>query len=475
MLVFMLSVGDVLRSMRERGVRWVELQFTDLDGRLRSVTVPASRFSEESFRLGFGKLDGSSVRGFKDISESDLVLVPIPETYAILPWSDDGGLTARFLSAIYDTYGKGRFSKDPRHVAEKALGIALSNGYKPYFGPEVEFFIFDSVEINVTTPYSGLSYRIKSSEAPWSGKAPILKFKEGYYPSSPLDRVLRVRREASEVLEDYFGIKVESHHHEVATAGQSEINMRFSDIVRAADNVVTLKYVVRNIAAKYGMIATFMPKPLYGDNGSGMHTHVSLYDVKNNVNLFYDPNDTYAELSQLGRYFIGGLLEHAKALAALVAPTVNSYKRLVPGYEAPVYIVWSRANRSACVRVPVYRRGDRNKRVEFRPPDPSSNPYLAFSAILAAGLDGIRRKIDPGDPIDENVYAMNPRRREELGIKQLPGSLIEAIEELESDNEFLRPIFPKELLETYIELKKEEWKEVNLYISPIEIYKYIDI
>ncbi len=469
------EVDSVLALMRERKVRWVELHFTDLDGRLRSVTVPASRLNEDSFTRGFGKLDGSSIRGFKEIDESDLVLVPVPETFAIIPWSNGLGLRARFISRIYDTYGKGRFIKDPRYVAERAISYAESAGYKPYFGPEVEFFIFDSVEVDITNPFSGIFYRIHSAEAPWSRRSPTLMFKEGYYPTTPTDKVYRVRAEAAEILEDYFNIKVECHHHEVATAGQSEINFRFRDLVSAADAVVTLKYVVKNVAAKYGMVATFMPKPLYGDNGSGMHTHVSLFGINDGENLFYDPNDEYAELSQLGRYFIGGLLDHARALAAIVAPTVNSYKRLVPGYEAPVYIVWSRANRSACVRVPVYHRSDKDKRVEFRPPDPSSNPYLAFSAILAAGLDGIRRKIDPGDPIDENVYAMPPSKRESLGIKQLPGSLMEAIEELESDSDFLRPIFPRELLETYIELKKREWVEVNLYISPIEVYRYIDV
>jgi len=473
--VLLLNIEEVLRIVRGRDVRWIELQFTDLEGRLRSVILSAKRLSTESFSRGFGKLDGSSVKGFKNIEESDLVLVPIPETFAILPWSYDGGTTARFISKIYDTYGGGRFIKDPRYVAERALSLAKNEGYMPYFGPEVEFFIFDHVSVDISRPYFSSSYKIISCEAPWNGKAPVLRFKEGYYPASPHDRVLKIRQEAARILEDYFNIPIDSHHHEVATAGQSEINIMFNDIVRAADAVITLKYVVKSLAAKYGMVATFMPKPLYGDNGSGLHTNISLFSTSKGENLFYDPNDEYAELSQLGRYFIGGLLDHARALAAIVAPTVNSYKRLVPGYEAPVYMVWSRANRSACVRVPVYHRGDKNKRVEFRPPDPSSNPYLAFSAILAAGLDGIRRRIDPGDPIDEDVYKMGPERRAALGIKELPGSLKEAIEELESDNEFLRPIFPKELIETYIDMKKKEWIELNMYVTPAEIYKYIDI
>ena len=470
-----MEVSEVLKVISEKNIRWIDLQFVDLPGRLQHITVSAREVDEEKFKRGFGKLDGSSIKGFKGIEESDLVLVPIPETFAIIPWSNPKAPTARFIVKVYDTYGKGRFVRDPRYIAERAHEYALDHGYIAYFGPEVEFFIFDKVEVDVTSPQYKQSYRIYSREAPWCNESPCIRFKEGYYPVPPMDKLWLIRQEIAEILEDYFGFTVEAHHHEVATAGQGEIDFKFDNAVKTADNVVTFKYVLRNIAAKYGMVATFMPKPLYGDNGNGMHTHVNLYDKVRGENLFYDPNDEYAELSQLGRYFVGGLLEHAKALAAIVAPTVNSYKRLVPGYEAPVYIVWSRANRSACVRVPVYHRNDRRKRVEFRPPDPSCNPYLAFAAILAAGLDGIKKKIDPGDPVDENVYTMPAEKRRALGIEQLPGSLIEAIYELESDNEFLKPVFPRELLETYIELKKDEWRHVNMYTSPIEIYLYLDV
>ncbi len=467
---------EVIKKIQEKGIRWIDLQFVDVPGKLQHVTVPARELvdlGEEAFKKGFGKLDGSSVKGFKEIFESDLVLVPVAKTFAEIPWAPR---TARMICKIYEHLGKGRMLRDPRYVAEKAEEYAASEGFKSFFGPEIEFFIFDKVEVDVITPWAGQGYRIESREAPWSFDATLIRFKEGYYPAAPYDKVWLIRQEAAEIMEDYFGMKIEAHHHEVATAGQCEIDFRYGGLVDTADNVVTYKYVVKNVAAKHGMVATFMPKPVYADNANGMHTHMSLWDKEGKTNLFYDPNDEYAELSQIGRYFIGGLLEHARSLSALVAPTTSSYKRLVPGFEAPVYIVWSRANRSACVRVPVYFKGDaKGKRVEFRPPDPSCNPYLAFAAMLAAGLDGIKKKIDPGDPVDENVYLMPPEKKEQLGIKTMPGSLEEAIAELESDMEYLKPIFPKPLLEAYIDLKKQEAKIVNSYPSPIEFWLYFDV
>ncbi|MEM2339584.1 MAG: type I glutamate--ammonia ligase, partial [Nitrososphaerales archaeon] len=266
------------------------------------------------------------------------------------------------------------------------------------------------------------------------------------------------------------------HHHEVATAGQCEINIRYDDLVSTGDSVMTFKYVVKNVAHSIGKVATFMPKPLYGDNASGMHIHISLWRGKENV--FYDSNDEYAELSQIARYFGGGLMDHSRALAAIVAPTTNSYRRLVPGYEAPVYIAWSIGNRSASIRIPIYRKGDKfmnEKRIEYRPPDPSTNPYLCFSAIVAAGIDGIKKKIDMGEPIDEDIYKLTPERRRQLGIKELPGSLREAIECLESDHEFLKPIFSDDVIEAYISLKKKEVMEVDTRPHPHEFYLYFDI
>jgi len=471
-----LGPKEVVELVRAKGVRWLDLQFTDILGRLQHITTPSRDLlerAEEVFIKGFGKLDGSSIKGFKDIHESDLVLVPVPRTFALIPWARG---TARMLCKVYDNYGKGRLEKDPRFVAERAEQHLLSNGYRAFFGSEVEFFIFDKVSVDVATPYSKQSYLIESREAPWSLDATSIRFKEGYYPVPPYDKTWLVRQEASEVLEDYFGFTVEAHHHEVSTAGQGEIDFRYGELTETADRIVTFKYVVKNVAAKHGMVATFMPKPLYADNGSGMHIHISLWDSNLDRNIFYDQADEYAELSQVGRYFIGGLLEHARSLAALVAPTTNSYKRLVPGYEAPVYIAWSRANRSACVRVPVYFREDSNgKRIEFRPPDPSCNPYLALAAITLAGLDGVLRKRDPGDPIDENIYLMSPKRRKELGIKSLPGSLEEALAELESDSEYLRQVFPKSLVDTYIELKRAECRAINMYPTPIEFRLYFDV
>lgn len=469
----------VVEELKKKGVRWVELQFVDLAGYLHSTTVPLHLLDEDAFTRGLGQLDGSSVEGFTTIDESDLVLKPDPTTATILPWSPK---RARMIADIYLSMGRGRFPKDPRYIAEKAMQYVAENGYTAFFGPEVEFMILNSIEIDIFTPMFGVGYKIHSVEVSKAvtdklvSTSDFQKIKKAYHTPPPIDKMLTAREEIAEYLEDYFGFRVEAHHHEVAALGQIEIDFTFADLKKTADNVITLKYVAKNVAAKYGMTATFMPKVVYGDNGNGMHTHISLWDREGKENLFYDPDDEYAELSQLGRYFIGGLLEHGRALAALVAPTTNSYKRLVPGYEAPVYLVWSKANRSAAVRVPVYYKGDKkSKRIEYRPPDPSANPYLAFAAMLAAGLDGVKKKIDPGDPVDKNVYTMTLEERRRLGIKELPRSLDEALDELESDMEFLKPVFPKEALETYIEIKRKECDEVRLYPSPIEIYLYYGI
>ncbi len=466
------GLREVEEWIRRNSVEWLDLQFTDLAGTLHHVTVSASMATAEAMERGFGKLDGSSVKGFKTIEESDLVLKPVPGTQALLPWFKG---VARVICAVYDTGGERRFERDPRYAAERVEGFLREQGYSVRVSAEVEFFVFDRVEVRLEPGYA--MYRIASREAPWGDHGGVfMRPKEGYYPAPPKDKTFAVRLEAARILEEYFGVEVEVTHHEVASAGQGEINIRYSGLVDMGDRIQTLKLVVRNVAASHGMVATFMPKPVYGDNGSGMHVHVSLWDASGTRNLFYDPDDEYAELSQLARYFIGGLLEHGRALSALVSPTVNSYKRLVPGYEAPVYLVWSRANRSAAVRVPVYHRGDwRGKRIEYRPPDPSANPYLALAAIVLAGLDGVRRKIDPGDPVDENVYKMSPERRRQLGIRELPRSLDEALDELESDNEWLRPLFPRSLLEAYIELKREEARRVSSYVSPAEVYYYIDV
>ncbi len=458
--------------VRGSGVSWIDLQFTDLVGYFYHVTISSRLFTAEAMERGFGKLDGSSVKGFKAIEESDLVLKPVPGTQALLPWFKG---VARVICQVYDTGGGRRFERDPRYAAERVEGFLAEQGYYARIGVELEFFIFDRVEVRLD-PWH-VMYRVVSSEvAEGSGGALFSRTKEAYYTVPPVDRSFEVRLEASRILEHYFGVMVDVNHHEVAAAGQGEINIRYSGVVSMADSIQTAKFVLKNVAAAHGKLVTFMPKPVYGDNGSGMHVHVSVWDAEGRRNLFYDENDDYAELSQFARYFIGGLLEHGRALSALVSPTVNSYRRLVPGYEAPVYLVWSRANRSAAVRVPVYVRGDHDgKRVEYRPPDPSANPYLALAAIVLAGMDGVRRKIDPGDPVDENVYRMSPEKRKQLGIRELPRSLDEALDELESDNEWLKPVFPSSLIEAYIEVKREEVRRVQSYVSPAEVYHYLNI
>jgi len=462
----------IMEIVKEKGIEWVEVHFTSLLGRLHSITFPSTRLSNEVTIKGFGKLDGSSIKGFSTIDESDLVLKPDPETFAIIPWKNS---TARFIGNVYWGFSKGRLEKDPRYIAERAEKYAKEQGYISLWGPEVEFFIFDKVELDFENPGVKQSLTVISRERSSLSNPLFIRVKEGYYVPDPYDAVYTVRNEASTILTKYFNVEVEAHHHEVASSGQCEIDFKYGSLVRTADNVQTLKYVVRSVAAKYGMYASFMPKPIHGDSGSGMHVHVSLWDT-NGRNLFYDENDDYAELSQLGRYFIGGLIEHGRSLSAIVSPTTNSYKRLIPGYEAPVYLAWSKGNRSAAIRVPVYHRGVRGaKRIEYRPPDPSANPYLAFAAILAAGLDGIKRKIDPGDPIDKNIYHMSEEERRKLGIKELPRTLWEALDELESDREYLCPIFPKAVVDEYIELKRREVKFIDSFPTPVEFYMYMDV
>lgn len=477
---FTLTPLEALELVRKLNVRFIDLQFTDVPGRLQHTTISSHELTLESFEEGLPKLDGSSIRGFTEIHESDMVLMPDPSTLAIIPWVKEEHKAVRMICNVYMGFNEGRFSRDPRHVAQRAeelLRSELGSKAVSYWGPEPEFFTFNRVEWDVLNPYRGQSYRIESREAAWSsqGGYPI-RFKEGYYPAPPQDTFMELRSECVRILEDFFHIPCTVHHHEVATAGQGEINM-FRDTLRnASDNVVTMKYVIKNAARSLGLTATFMPKPVYGDNASGMHVHISLWS--DSRNLFYDPEDPYAELSQLGRYFGGGLLEHAKSLSAIVAPTTNSYKRLVPGYEAPVYIVWSRRNRSACLRVPVYHKGPNvasTKRLEFRPPDPSCNPYLCLAAILAAGLDGIKKSKDMGDPVDEDIYRLTPERKRQLDIGELPGNLKEAVECLESDHEYLKPIFSQDLIDKIIENAKKEYMEVAARPHPYEFYLYFDV
>ncbi|MEM2315065.1 MAG: type I glutamate--ammonia ligase, partial [Candidatus Nezhaarchaeales archaeon] len=353
------SLSEILESLDKDEVSFLTFQFTGLNGRFHQVTVPRRVLEKEKINEGAAYFDGSSIKGFAEVQDSDMVLKPDLNTYAVIPWSNKGSRVARFICDVYWGFGRGRLEKDPRHIAQKAEKYLMEEGFKAsYWGPEVEFFVFEKAGWDVLDTYKGQSYYIVSREASWNAEAQAgypIRFKEGYFSIPPQDTLIDFRCEVVRILEENFGILVEAHHHEVATAGQCEIIMYRDTLTNMADNVMTYKFVVKNVAKSMNLVATFMPKPIFGDNASGMHVHVSLWG--NDKNAFYDPNDSYAELSQIGRYFIGGLMEHARSLAAITNPTTNSYKRLVPGYEAPVYIAWSRSNRSACIRVPVYHRG----------------------------------------------------------------------------------------------------------------------
>jgi len=470
------GAGDVIRAVKDQEIKYIDLQFTALLGRFHHTTITANTFDEGSIEDGMPKLDGSSIRGFTEIHESDMVLKPDPNTFAVIPWIERDK-TARLICDVHWGYGGGRLSKDPRSIAQRAEKFLKEEGYNiAYWGPEVEFFVFDKVAWDSLNPSRGSSYSIESREAPWSSNyAYPIRLKDGYLPSEPYDTLTEYRNECVDILNESFCVLCDAHHHEVATGGQCEIDMHYDTLTNAGDGAMTYKYVVKNVARKYSMVATMMPKPLAMDNGSGMHVNVSLW---NNKNEFYDPNDKHAELSQLGRYFGGGIMEHASSLSAIVAPTTNSYRRLVPGYEAPVYVAWSKRNRSAIVRIPTYFKGEKaakSKRIEFRAPDPSCSPYLCFAAVLAAGLDGVRKKSDIGDPVDEDIYKMTPQRRKEMGIKQLPGSLKEAVEHLESDHDYLKPVFSDDAIQTIIEMERKEHMDVSTRPHPHEFHLYFDV
>ena len=467
---------EVLALLRKDRVKFLDLQFTDVPGRLRHVTLPLEMVNEEMFREGVSKLDGSSVRGFVEIQESDMLLVPDPSTYGVIPWIEDSLKTARLICNVSRGFGAGRFSRDPRLAAQRAEERIRAEGFTDsLWGPEVEFFVFESATWEANNPFAS-GFRIGSPESANEARGtnfPI-RFKDGYYPAQPVDTLSDYRGECVNCMRDGFGIISNAHHHEVATAGQCEIDIYRDELVTMADSVMTYKFVTKNVASRRGLIATTMPKPIFGDNAVGMHVHSSFWKAKRNS--FYDSKDKYAEISQTARYYVGGLLDHSRALTAIVDPTTNSYHRLVPGYEAPVYVAWSKSNRSANVRIPAYEKGSEgSKRVEFRTPDPSCNPYIAMAAIAAAGLDGIRRKKDPGDPVDEDIYKLTPERRRELSISELPGSLKEAVECLKSDSGFLDEIVPKDLVETMMELEMEAYRAVSARPHPYEFYLYFDL
>jgi glutamine synthetase len=465
---------QVLEFAKTKEARQLDIRFTDLPGLWQHVSYPISQLSEDSFEEGFG-IDGSSIRGWAAINESDMLLIPDPVTAGMDPFFEVPTLT--MVGNVEDPITRQKYERDPRHIAQKAEKYLKSTGLADtaYFGAEAEFFIFDNVCFD-QNQHEGY-YHIDAEEGRWNsgrrennlGYRP--RYKEGYFPVPPTDHYQDLRAEMVETLIQ-VGIDIECHHHEVATAGQCEIDQRFDTLVKSADNMLLYKYVIKNVAVQYGKTVTFMPKPLFGDNGSGMHTHQSLW--REGKPLF--AGDGYAGLSQMALNYIGGLLKHARALAAIIAPTTNSYKRLVPGYEAPVNLAYSRRNRSAAVRIPMYSASPKSKRVEFRPPDPSANPYLAFAAMLMAGLDGVINKIDPGEPLDKDIYDLSPE--EMKSVPSMPASLEEALAALEDDHAFLLKgdVFSEELLETYIAYKlKNEADAVRLRPHPYEFALYYDI
>ena len=472
----------IVQKLERDRIRWVQLFYTDLFGGFNLVSIPREGLEAEMFRSGVPKLDGSSVRGFREIFDSDMVLVPDPATIASIPWNPDSGGTVRFICDVRIGGTTEPYAHDPRADARRTERVLADSGYDhSYWGPEIEFFVFDSVELvpsagGVRDAWAGAGYLVNHAEAPWQPGPlqPMVRFKEGYHRSPPHDSLIALRDEMCNILTDDFHLTMDAHHHEVATASQSEINLHYVDLEPKADHVQDLRYVIRNVAARHGKVGCLMPKPVYGDNGIGMHTNQSLWSK--GVSKFFDASDSFSEVSQKCRYYFGGLLEHARALCAITNPITNSYRRLVPGYEAPVFIAWSKANRSANVRIPFYHRGRPGaKRIEYRTPDSAANIYLTEAALALAGLDGIRRKIQPPPPVDENIYKLSPAKRRELGVRELPGSLGEALDCLESDHDFLKPAFPSSLLDTYVELKREEQLELNLRPHPYEFYRYLDV
>jgi glutamine synthetase len=473
---------EALKRIQAEKVRWVELFYTDLLGGYNHIHVPANTIDLESFGSGLPKLDGSSVKGFREIFESDMILLPDPSTFGIVPWQAEHGGTARFICDVLVGASKEAYGHDPRGIARRTSDVLADAGFdRSYWGPEIEFFVFDSVKLlpsadAVRDAWGGSGYAIESAEAPWAtndGHGSI-RFKEGYHRSAPADVLEGMRSEMCNILADSFHIRMDAHHHEVATAGQGEINIRFDDMIPAADHVQDVRYVIKNVASRHGKVASFMPKPVFGDNGIGMHMNQSMWS--GGKNAFFDAADTYAEVSQTCRYYVGGLLAHARALCAITNPTTNSYRRLVPGYEAPVFIAWSKSNRSANVRIPFYHRGrPEAKRIEYRTPDSAANIYLTEAALALAGLDGIRKKIEPPAPVDQDIYKLSPAKRKELEIRELPGSLGESLECLASDDTFLKPVFGSTVLDTWHELKHEEQLQLNLRPHPYEFYRYLDV
>ncbi|MFM9327574.1 type I glutamate--ammonia ligase [Paenibacillus mesotrionivorans] len=474
-----MSVQKVLDTIKEKGIEWVDFRFTDIGGKSHHLSVPAVEVEAETFETGVA-FDGSSITGFRGIEESDMVMMPDTDSAFVDPFTAHPTLV--LLCDIYTPDGV-RYDRDPRSIAVKAEEYLKTTGLgtDAYFAPESEFFIFDDVRYE-----SGMNksfYEVDSEEAAWNTgrkeEGGNLAFKTGvkggYFPVAPTDTQQDIRSEMCRLLQE-AGLRIERHHHEVATAGQGEINFRFSTLTKTADNLQKYKYIVQNVARQYGKVATFMPKPLFGDNGSGMHVHQSIFNDGNP--LFYEKG-AYANLSQMAIYYIGGILHHAPSLIALTNPSTNSFKRLVPGYEAPVNLVFSKGNRSAAVRIPIAAVTPKGCRIEFRTPDSTANPYLAFAAMLLAGLDGIKNKIDPTalgyGPLDKNIYELSDEEKKE--IRSVPGSLEEALDALEANHSFLTEsgVFTEDFIANFIELKRAEAKAVAIRVHPHEYSLYFGV
>ena len=469
------SPDDLLKAIKDIKIEMIDLRFTDIPGLWQHFSVPPRALDRDAIVEGVG-FDGSSIRGFQEIQESDMLVVPDPAAAFLDPFAEVPTLV--LICNIRDPVTGESYSRDARYVAQKAETYLTGTkiGDTSYFGPELEHFVFNGVRYDQGTNYG--FYEIDAQEANWdagAGNGPSLAHKlrpkEGYFPVPPADTLQDVRTEMVLLLEK-LGISVEAHHHEVATGGQGEIDMRFTTLTRMADNVMIYKYVVKGVARRRGMTATFMPKPLFGDNGSGMHVHQSIWKGKKPIFA----GDGYAGSSDVMRYYIGGLLKHAPALCAICAPTVNSYRRLVPGFEAPVNLGYSQRNRSAACRIPMYTTDPKAKRVEFRCPDPAANPYLCFAAMLMAGLDGIQHRINPADPIDKNLYDLPPE--EMARVPKAPGTLDEALDALEKDHKFLVEgnVFTQDVIDTYLSYKRShEIDEIRLRPHPYEFFLYYDI
>lgn len=467
---------EVIEFAKKNKVEIIDLKFIDLPGLWQHFSISTSELSEELFSEGIG-FDGSSIRGFQTIDESDMLLMPDPQTAFLDPFT--ALPTLSLICNVKDPVTGGSYSRDPRFVAQKAEKHLKSSGIADtsFWGPEIEFYILDNVRFDQSYNYG--FYYVDSEEGFWNsgdGGKPNLgykpRYKEGYFPVPPMDHLQDIRSEMLRTLEK-LGVQMEIHHHEVGTAGQTEMDMRYTTLTKMADQVMMYKYVIKNVARKYGKTVTVMPKPIFMDNGSGMHTHQSLW--KNGKNIFYDKKG-YALISTPARHYIGGLLKHADALCAFIAPTTNSYRRLVPGYEAPINLVYSQRNRSACVRIPMYNRSEKGKRLEFRTPDPSCNPYYSFAAQLLAGLDGVKNKIEPPPPIDKDLYELEPE--EAAKVKSVPGSLEQVLDALEKDHDFLLKgdVFTQDVIETWIEYKrKKEVDAIRLRPHPYEFALYFDI